>query len=47
MYTQAAETLWSNLTEKLNNNEHVLAATNIGLELFIQNFQLRELHIIR
>lgn len=42
MYTQAAETMWINLTEKLNDNNHVLTLTKFGLESFLQSFQSRK-----
>jgi len=42
MYTQAAETMWSNLTEKLNDYNHVLTSAKLGLESFLQTFQTRK-----
>lgn len=43
MYTQAAETMWNNLTEKLNDSNHILTLAKFGLESFLQSFQARKL----
>lgn len=42
MYTQAAETMWTSLTEKLNDYNHILELALFGLENFLQSFQNRE-----
>ena len=42
MYTQAAETMWNNLTEKLNDCNHILTLAQFGLESFLQSFQARK-----
>lgn len=42
MYTQAAETMWNNLTEKLNDCNHILTLAKFGLESFLQSFQARK-----
>jgi hypothetical protein len=42
MYTQAAETMWNNLTEKLNDSNHILELAFYGLENFLQSLQTRE-----
>lgn len=47
MYTQAAETMWSNLTDKLNDYNHILIAAKFGLESFTQSFQSRKFTNIR
>lgn len=44
MYTQAAETMWNNLTEKLNDYNHILTLAKFGLESFLQSFQARKLN---
>lgn len=45
MYTQAAETMWSNLTEKLNDHNHLLELALFGLDNFLQSFQNRKYYI--
>lgn len=44
MYTQAAETIWSSLTEKLNDCNHILTLAKFGLESFLQSFQTRNFY---
>lgn len=43
MYTQAAETMWSSLTDKLNDYNHLLELALFGLDNFLQSFQNRKL----
>lgn len=46
MYTQAAETMWNNLTEKLNDCNHILTLAKFGLESFLQSFQARKFNLM-
>lgn len=43
MYTQAAETMWTNLTEKLSDMNHVLTLAKYGLESFLVSFYARKI----
>lgn len=45
MYTQAAETMWTNLTEKLSDMNHVLTLAKYGLESFLVSFYARKILI--
>jgi pentatricopeptide repeat protein len=42
MYTQAAENMWSQMTEKLNDCNHIFLAAKLSLEAFLQSYQNRE-----
>lgn len=42
MYTQAAETMWTTLTDKLSDFNHILTLTNYGLENFLSSFQVQQ-----
>lgn len=46
MYTQAAENMWSSLTEKLNDCNHILKSAKLGLEAFLTAFQARKFNFI-
>lgn len=46
MYTQAAEDMWSKLTNHVSDIKYSLKQTILGLDSFSKSFQTRKLYLL-